>query len=275
MRSFFVFVMVSVISGQLFADGKISEIDKKRKTLLIKIRDSDVKEGMTMSLTHEDGRECSLPIQKVIGKTVVGSYSSCRFSDDIKIGDTVKIDKKTIKPIEIEKENKEITTKSTKKIIDESWFYKASFGMGGAGYSGNHQAKSQIKNANDGTQYALVIDIAGFYWPIIQQKALLGVNLSYMADSYNESTDSNGNYAGNDLGLIFQKLYSLSLLYFENSTRASGFYYQLDIGFASYEASLNDRKIKEESGYGGVIGLGYSIELKRQRNIWLFSEICG
>jgi hypothetical protein len=146
-------------------------------------------------------------------------------------------------------------------IIRDTIIIKGQYSYWGVGYAHTEYSDAlefTLDNLTAGnrSKVAGTADALGFYWPIHQNRALLGV----IANGVLESNSGGGHHAA-----IVQASVSISGMNFLNETIGSGPYIRLDAGPAVITTLSSSAQVLDNAvGIGVLAGLGYMIPLTKE-----------
>ena len=105
-------------------------------------------------------------------------------------------------------------------------------------------------------------DLFGFYWPIYDQKTMLG----FVVNSGHDEIS----FYGESL-TISHHLYSLSTMHFFGREIGDGLFLRADLGLAkaSLDTTLDNTLLVSETGTGALFGLGYGIPISEGSRVLL------
>lgn len=135
---------------------------------------------------------------------------------------------------------------ASEKNLLESWYTYWGSGYANLRYSGGLRSTiDRLRNESE-TSISIGIDILGFYWPLEDQRTLLGGIINGAA----ERAELGGNY----LQLNYYT-YAFSAMHFLNNRIGDGFFIRADASPARAMGSSNNRTSASEVGVGGYAGL--------------------
>lgn len=149
---------------------------------------------------------------------------------------------------EISKITKESNLSKTSKI--ESWYFHLAIGGSDNSYPEELQALLDVLNdLPNVTHVAISIDFS-FYWPLSNEKTLLGVAMSGVTDSYEFDSET---------FTINHYIYAISAIHYPTEYIGKGLFARADIGTAKIlvESSLGSSETSD-NGFGFLLGGGYS-----------------
>ena len=123
----------------------------------------------------------------------------------------------------------------------------------------------RLRNESE-TSISIGIDILGFYWPLENQRTLLGGIISAAAERY----ELGGSY----LQLNYYT-YAFSAMHFLNNRIGDGFFIRADAGPARAVGSSNNSTSASELGVGGMLGLGYGFVISPETRVLLNFNIAA
>jgi hypothetical protein len=111
------------------------------------------------------------------------------------------------------------------------------------------------------TSYSICWDIFGTYWPLPNDKSVLGIVLNAAGDRFS----LNGEWLQQNFYLL-----GLSAMHFFGYEPGAGFFLRADAGMAlNYYYSSLDKSDGSDIGYGGLVGTGYGIPISESERILL------
>jgi hypothetical protein len=165
---------------------------------------------------------------------------------------------------EIEKINKE----NVSKLIDleveknniESWYLYFALGYGEAYYPGILQEMmDRLSSIPEVSHVSISLEIPGIYWPLHNNKTILGMSLNGIADRYEVS--------GNSMQ-INQYFISFSSMHFLTGDIGDGLYIRGDAGLAWMNVqNSSGSSANSEAGYGLLVGGGYSLPVSNETRL--------
>ncbi len=149
----------------------------------------------------------------------------------------------------------------------ESWYTYWALGFADVDYPGDlNSALEQVDALPGISRYTIGMDLFGFYWPLADQKTMMGFVVNVVSDTlddeiYNESFS------------IDSYLYGLSAMKFFGSEVGDGFLLRGDIGLTfaelSYTYGNTTTTDTSDTGLGYLIGVGYGIPVSGDSRIIL------
>ena len=141
----------------------------------------------------------------------------------------------------------------------ESWYLYFALGYGKPFYaSGLQETVDQIGSSSKAI--SLSMDLLGVYWPLGNDRTLLGGTINVVADRFQVSHTT---------VMIQQHLYSLSVMHFLRSKIGDGVFIRGDVGFAvlDFDFGGTEELSWRKSGYGCLLGCGYSFAVSNETRI--------
>lgn len=149
----------------------------------------------------------------------------------------------------------------------ESWYTYWSFGFADVDYPGDLDTVMEQVDALPGIdRYKIGLDLFGFYWPLADQKTMMGFVVNVVSDTLDSA-------AYDESFSIDSYLYGLSAMKFFGSEIGDGFLLRGDIGLtyakASYTLGSTTTSDTSDTGMGYLIGVGYGIPVSGQSRVIL------
>ncbi len=141
----------------------------------------------------------------------------------------------------------------------ESWYAYLSLGYAWTSLpAGTRQYIDQFIQPLDPSHVAVAVDFLGFYWPLANERTLIGCVITGAADRY---TYTDG--LSNSKSIQFnQYLYAASMMHFFGEIPGDGPYLRGELGIAALASELDT-----ESGFGLQVSGGYGIVLSVETRI--------
>lgn len=138
----------------------------------------------------------------------------------------------------------------------ESWYTYWELGYANISYPVELQEAIDVLENFPGVDRTKVnIGILGFYWPLKNNRTLLGGMIDGCADRFDVSLLGYSTYMQ-----INHYLYSFSVMHFLNNTVGNGFFLRSDVGFAKMMVDKKDEGDRTSDwGMGFLVGGGYSL----------------
>lgn len=168
--------------------------------------------------------------------------------------------------VEIERVSKETATTEihTREPQDniESWYLYFALGYGKPYYPDPLQEVLDMLNSIPNVSHVSIsIEIPGIYFPLHNNKTILGGSLNGIGDRYEVSS------SGNSMQ-INQYFFSFSCVHFLTGNIGDGLFIRGDAGLAWMNVqSSSGISVNSESGYGFLFGGGYSLPLSNETRI--------
>jgi hypothetical protein len=155
---------------------------------------------------------------------------------------------------------------ASEKNLLENWY--TYWGLGYANLrspDGLQSTLNSLSNASE-TSISIGIDILGFYWPLENQRTLLGGIINGAAERY----ELGGSY----LQLNYYT-YAFSAMHFLDNRIGDGFFVRADAGAARAVGDSNGGTFTSEVGVGGMLGLGYGFVISPETRVLLNFNIAA
>lgn len=141
------------------------------------------------------------------------------------------------------------------QAAQESWY--SYWGIGWASNSYPDDLPDIVNdfknNPQAKTSYSACLDIFGMYWPLPDDRSVVGLVLNIAADRFS----LNGEWLQQNFYLL-----GLSAMHFFGHEPGAGFFLRADAGMAiNYYYSSIDKSDSSNIGYGGLVGIGYGIPI--------------
>jgi hypothetical protein len=152
---------------------------------------------------------------------------------------------------EIERVAKEPVTKSEV----ETWYLYFALGYGKPFYASGLQEKVD-QLSSDWKRISLSMDLLGVYWPLRNNRTILGGSVSAIADQFGTI-------------MIQQHLYSFSIMHFLKGIIGNGIFIRGDAGIAVLDFDARGRQDLSfrDAGVGCMVGGGYSFPVSNETRI--------
>ncbi len=132
----------------------------------------------------------------------------------------------------------------------ESWYAFWGIGFADNSYPSGLQEAVDIADSAPGVSHTQgAIDVLGFYWPLADNKTIIG---GVVSGAYDRLDD------GDNYFQINQYLYALSTMHFVGKEPGHGFFVRGDVGISKGIIISNFAgNASSDSGYGFLVGTGY------------------
>lgn len=149
----------------------------------------------------------------------------------------------------------------------ESWYTYWSLGFADVDYPGNLNTVMEQVDALPGiSRYTIGMDLFGFYWPLADQKTMMGFVVNVVSDTLDDETY-------NESFSIDSYLYGFSTMKFFGSEIGDGFLLRGDIGLTyaetSYTYGSTTYTDTSDTGLGYLVGVGYGIPVSGSSRVIL------
>ncbi len=148
----------------------------------------------------------------------------------------------------------------------EPWYTYWSLGISQHSYPAELQYWVDVLEAQSNVEKTEIsIDMLGIYWPIADNKTIIGGVVSGTADRF-EATS----LYGSEYVQINQYLYGVSAMRFTGDEPGDGFFIRGDVGIAkiALDSSFYNT-VTSESGTGFLVGVGYGIAVSEESRLIL------
>jgi opacity protein-like surface antigen len=147
------------------------------------------------------------------------------------------------------------TNPETSATVGESWYWTFGLGYSMPSYPSVISTQLDSLKASGFSRTPLALDL-GFYWPIADQKLIIGPSIHGSSDVYSKGTSD---FRFTQTGLYFSAMYTVG------KEPGSGLIFRGDVGLASLSVSANGNgtsvSANSNSGIGLNAGVGYGINV--------------
>ena len=275
-------LVTSVFAAESGSTAKVKDVDAKNKVISLEAKGGQAGDRWVWKTGDES---CVFQVYTMRGSISKARSSECESVKKVKVGDVLtlsRIDVVTAKEVPVseplpppaserrkivrERKNPELPTDN------ESWYVQLGAGMTGNSYQGQFKDTiNAVDDLNGKTSRPIGFGIDfGFYWPLANQKTILGVRVEGSGDRY--SNNSTGTTI--DVSII-QRLLSFSSQHFFGANVGNGWFVRGDVGTASALMTYDDLIVtsKTKSGYGLSVGGGYAIPIGDDTRMLFFMNL--